>query len=323
MRLFFGSYVPPLVMRRVQELSPWLKTLPAKLVEIQNLHLTLVFIGEVALDQVARLCKIGEKVATNISRAKITLGNFQLIPSATNPRVLAVHTKVDINFTKLQKNLVKELKTLKLNQLSAKTPHFTLARVKTPISLPNIHFKPLTFEINEFSLIHSVLSDYGPSYKALKTFKIGSRDALKRYRPNVSICLVNSENKVFLIERSKSPGHWQLPQGGIDGDEKIETAGIREISEEAGVASIRLLKVSETKYHYNFPKSIVKTDDYIGQEQTPVYLRFTGTDSEIKLNPKEAMNYKWVTIEDLVEAVFPLRRKFTQLVKNELTKLLA
>ncbi|GLT55481.1 hypothetical protein SLA2020_285980 [Shorea laevis] len=33
------------------------------------------------------------------------------------------------------------------------------------------------------------------------------------YRPNVGICLINSESQIFVASRLNVPGAWQMPQG--------------------------------------------------------------------------------------------------------------
>jgi putative (di)nucleoside polyphosphate hydrolase len=80
------------------------------------------------------------------------------------------------------------------------------------------------------------------------------------YRPNVGIALFNQAGKVFAGHgRSAGPevlpaGHeWQMPQGGIDGNEDIVEAARRELFEETNVRSVALLQVSAEAWCYDFP----------------------------------------------------------------------
>ncbi|MFA4937468.1 MAG: RNA 2',3'-cyclic phosphodiesterase [Patescibacteria group bacterium] len=322
MRLFFGCYATPSAVQAVQQLMPWLKTLPAKLVELHNLHFTVVFLGEVSDDKLDQLLEIGESVVNKISLPQISLTKLELIPSEKNPRVLSIHTITDDNFIKLQEALIKKIKKLNISDLSAKPPHFALARLKSKISISNVSFTPQNFKLTEVSLIQSILNSTGPIYKALKTFKIGSGEVLNKYRPNVSICLLNDRNDVLLIKSGLFPGeHWQLPQGGIEPNENLEQAARRELKEECSIINVDLLGIGLKTFNYDFPR-IPKSADIIGQEQHPVYLKFKGNDTEIRLNAREAIDYKWVKIDDLVNSVYPKRIEFTNIVKQELKKLI-
>ena len=66
------------------------------------------------------------------------------------------------------------------------------------------------------------------------------------YRPCVGILLVNSAGLAFVGQRIDTRGQpsegdfWQMPQGGIDEGEDIQTAALRELAEEKiGRASCR------------------------------------------------------------------------------------
>ena len=51
------------------------------------------------------------------------------------------------------------------------------------------------------------------------------------YRSNVGIMLVNDDGYVFVGQRlDNNQNAWQMPQGGIDGNEDPETAAYRAVS---------------------------------------------------------------------------------------------
>jgi len=62
-------------------------------------------------------------------------------------------------------------------------------------------------------------------------------------RIGVGIALLNHENKVFVGKRIDNPRNsWQMPQGGVDQNENFLQAAKRELEEETGIKSVKLIK---------------------------------------------------------------------------------
>lgn len=137
------------------------------------------------------------------------------------------------------------------------------------------------------------------------------------YRPCVGIMLINNEGKVFLGERIDNPGSWQMPQGGIDQDEEIETTAFRELQEEVGTSKAEIIKIHSRKLKYSLPEKILKETNlwdgkYVGQEQTWIAMRFTGKDEDINLNsydPPEFLSWKWVDINQIIDLAVSYKRE--------------
>lgn len=135
------------------------------------------------------------------------------------------------------------------------------------------------------------------------------------YRPCVGLCLLNTNGKVFVGERIDTPGSWQMPQGGIDPGEDIETAAFRELLEETGTDKAEILQIAGQTIRYDLPPDLQKKlwrGKYAGQEQTWIALRFTGKDSDINLaahTPAEFRAWQWVGLEETLPLIVPFKRE--------------
>ena len=77
-------------------------------------------------------------------------------------------------------------------------------------------------------------------------------------RIGVGIALLNHENKVFVGKRIDNPTNsWQMPQGGIDQNENFLDAAKRELEEETGIKSVKLIKELDGWFKYDLPKYLL------------------------------------------------------------------
>ena len=130
---------------------------------------------------------------------------------------------------------------------------------------------------------------------------------LTRFRPNVGVVLARADNKVWLGRRADvgPPRNWQFPQGGVDPGESRLEAAVRELREETGVTSARLIGQTSDWLAYEFPpdhagSKIAK--GWIGQKQIWFAMRFTGSNSEIDLTGHHHVEFDEWRWADLTEA---------------------
>ena len=134
------------------------------------------------------------------------------------------------------------------------------------------------------------------------------------FRLCAGICLFNKNGHVFVGERIDTPGAWQMPQGGIDEGENLEAAAFRELMEETGTDKAEIIRIAEEPIYYTLPDHIIPklwNGVYQGQKQTWIAMRFTGEDSDIKLDGfshPEFSAWEWVPLQDTVERIVPFKR---------------
>jgi putative (di)nucleoside polyphosphate hydrolase len=109
------------------------------------------------------------------------------------------------------------------------------------------------------------------------------------------------------VEREDEAGHWQLPQGGIDVGESAWQSIKREMAEELGTDKFKIIKYIPQFHKYKWPKVNQLQRGYRGQIQDLFILRFTGQDSDIKLDQRENVNFKWVDVDKAVDEAHDVR----------------
>ena len=147
-------------------------------------------------------------------------------------------------------------------------------------------------------------------------------------RKGVGIVLLNNENKVFVAKRIDNPKNfWQMPQGGVDGDENYYEAALRELKEETSVVSVKLIQEIDKKLTYILPDhliGIIWKGKFKGQIQKWFVMQFIGNESEININTKkpEFLEWKWIYLDDLPKIAVKFKLDVYKNLKRELSKIL-
>jgi len=140
------------------------------------------------------------------------------------------------------------------------------------------------------------------------------------YRPNVGAVLFNRAGLVFVARRADMPnaegaaGGWQLPQGGIDEGEDPRAAVLRELEEEIGTGKAEVLGEHPDWLTYDLPPELLGRTlggRYRGQRQRWFALRFTGRDSDVRLDVDphpEFDAWRWSPLEALPELAVGFKR---------------
>ena len=147
-------------------------------------------------------------------------------------------------------------------------------------------------------------------------------------RLGVGIVLLNSDNKVFVGKRIDNPvNFWQMPQGGVDDNENFLHAANRELKEETGVKSTKLIKEIDNWLTYELPKNLlgkIWEGKYRGQKQKWFIMRFVGNEEEINIKTKNAefLEWKWIDANQLLNVVIDFKLDVYKSIVKELNILL-
>jgi putative (di)nucleoside polyphosphate hydrolase len=140
------------------------------------------------------------------------------------------------------------------------------------------------------------------------------------YRPCAAILLFKPDGSVLVADRlDVAEPAWQLPQGGVDAGETAAGAARRELEEEVGVTSARLLAESAAWRAYDLPGAEAGgyRGRWRGQALRAVAFLFTGADAEIDVATAhpEFRAWRWEELEALPALIVP----FKQPVYREMT----
>ena len=146
-------------------------------------------------------------------------------------------------------------------------------------------------------------------------------------RLGVGIVLLNHENNIFVGKRIDNPKNsWQMPQGGVDENEDFLQAAKRELEEETGVKSVKLIKELDGWFKYDLPEYLlgkIWEGKYRGQKQKWFVMKFLGKSSEINVKTKnpEFFEWKWIELSQLASIAVHFKVDIYRKIKEELTSL--
>ncbi|VVC00241.1 RNA 2',3'-cyclic phosphodiesterase [uncultured archaeon] len=173
MRLFVGIKVPASALPAVEKASaPLVDALGVKMVEKENLHLTLKFIGDTD-EETAK--KIEDALsAIKFSPFSVSLSGSGAFPDRHFPRAIWIGGKSE-GAEKLAVEVEKALSFLNLKK-ERFTVHLTVARAPKSVGdiedfLASVTGEVCGFEATSFLLIKSKLTPVGPVYEVIKEYK--------------------------------------------------------------------------------------------------------------------------------------------------------
>jgi len=147
-------------------------------------------------------------------------------------------------------------------------------------------------------------------------------------RVGVGILLLNKKNKVFVGKRIDNPEKfWQMPQGGVNTNENLTDAAKRELEEETGIKSIKVIKELHEWFEYYLPKKLlgkIWQGKYCGQKQKWFIMKFLGNEDEINVKTKhpEFLEWKWIDLDKITDVVVDFKLHIYAKIKKEVKKII-
>jgi len=179
MRCFIALDLPREVINSIKEIQEKIKKknlFIGKFTELENLHLTLKFLGEIDEKKVEEVKKRLQKI--NLNEFEVSLSECGAF-STKFIKIIWVKLEGE-KIWDLQKEIDKALKDLFVPEERFMS-HITIARVKKVPSkeklidyIKNIKTKNLKFKVGEFFLKKSELKPEGPQYEDIEKYRLES-----------------------------------------------------------------------------------------------------------------------------------------------------
>lgn len=181
MRLFIAVPVPEELKERILEVQNRIKItgIDANLVEKENLHFTIKFLGET--EKVKEIENAMEKALEKSPKFGINIEGLDVFPSKKYIRVIWLSVKRgSLEFKRLCQAVDEELSKIGFEKEREYVPHLTLARMHSGRIMPKLQklIEELEkiaiggMEVNEVKLMKSVLSRKGPVYEDMFCMKL-------------------------------------------------------------------------------------------------------------------------------------------------------
>ncbi|MEJ8758223.1 RNA 2',3'-cyclic phosphodiesterase [Pontibacter sp. H259] len=176
-RLFMAASLP-------DELGPYLQQQfqsflddTVRPIPLQNLHLTLFFIGNVPATELQTIRQKAKNIARQCNPFTLQLATIEQGPKPKSPRLIWARFESHPEFTRLSKLLSDALAPDEPNKLKP-TPHITLARYRKNIQRPTpkpgiLPEQPITLPVNAVNIWRSELASPHPVYSILESYLLG------------------------------------------------------------------------------------------------------------------------------------------------------
>jgi len=174
MRTFIGIEIPFEAKRRIYDFEQKiLKGQKIKMVELNNLHITLRFLGEVQEKDIEQLKK-SLLSAVKQQPFMVSIKNVDGFPDTNQARTIYLSIdKGKEEIVRLYKEIENAIGSQWRKEKKEYIPHITIARVrKGRINIRGKKFSYPPFSIEHFTLFKSELKKTGPEYTIIQRFKL-------------------------------------------------------------------------------------------------------------------------------------------------------
>jgi 2'-5' RNA ligase len=176
-RLFVAIYPPVEVARALVELLRRLELPPHRVVPLEQVHVTLQFIGDTPAAQIDEVKESVERSTAGVRRFDLRPSLLIKLPQRGTARLIAAEADRPPELMEIQRRLATRLaRSARRNPSDRFRPHMTLCRFRSPSPMPRIddklQFEP--FAVDRVRLMKSTLRPEGAQHEELAAYPLGA-----------------------------------------------------------------------------------------------------------------------------------------------------
>jgi 2'-5' RNA ligase len=189
MRCFIAIELPQDIKESISSLIDKLRHISRGIrwVPVENIHLTIKFLGEVKEDLIPEIEKRLSSICMNHGSFNIAVHRTGAFPNFKYPNVLWIGTDESEELKGLHKDIDESMSGLGFEKEDRRfSPHFTMGRVRDGKGIESILKDLYTMKdnffgsmaVNEILLMKSVLKPTGAEYSKIAVFKLEKGNSL-------------------------------------------------------------------------------------------------------------------------------------------------
>jgi 2'-5' RNA ligase len=182
-RIFIALKVEPdeALLMMISSLKSGLKNETIRWINPENIHITLLFLGDTAEERVIKICNMLYEKCTGAGKFELIIRGTGVFRTYNDPRIIWTGIDPSEKLIRLNSIIMKGIReTGSPNEEHPFNPHLTLGRIKNvkdKTALRNWLNKYQNTEfqkvpVNEVILYESILKPAGPLYKPIAKFEL-------------------------------------------------------------------------------------------------------------------------------------------------------